>query len=329
MQRRHPCWLGLLVRHSRPYRPKNRAILEKIAFILQNVAGSWVLGGDWNCTPDELRATGWLSLIGAEVQAPKDPTCNGKCHDYFVVKKDLCGAVFAVHTIADGISHPHSPVRLYVRAAPRAMKVRTLVTPGSFQAAMPFGPVTSQQQEEAQKAKSIGRKKDGQMCDIQSEARELVDLMERQLIGVAGLGGQQAINHSGRSEGPKVMLKCPMQVAKGTKKTTPALRAWKATWKWLGTLLLYKALSVEADKIIRRIMTHDHELGKSVDDEEFGKWRRTLSATMLRHQLWTHMLRKTAGEMVVSLETEIMTKNKLAWETWLSEGPAKGLSRQA
>ena len=77
---------------------------------------------------------------------------------------------------------------------------------------------------------------------------ELVDLMERQLIGVAGLDGQQAINHSGRSEGTKVMMKCPMQVANGTKKTTPALRAWKATWKWLGNLFLHKAMSVEAEK---------------------------------------------------------------------------------
>ena len=40
------------------------------------------------------------------------------------------------------------------------------------------------------------------------------------------------------------------------------------------------------------------------------------------------MLRKAAGEMVVTLETEILAKHKLAWETWLCEGLAKGLSRQ-
>ena len=40
------------------------------------------------------------------------------------------------------------------------------------------------------------------------------------------------------------------------------------------------------------------------------------------------MVRKAAGEMVVTLETEILATNIIAWETWLCEGPAKGLSRQ-
>ena len=31
-----------------PNDPKNKDILEKIAFCLRNIAGSWVLGGDWN-----------------------------------------------------------------------------------------------------------------------------------------------------------------------------------------------------------------------------------------------------------------------------------------
>ena len=75
-------------------------------------------------------------------------------------------------------------------------------------------------------------------------------------------------------------------------------------------------------------MGHDHRLNNSADDEAFEKWRRTLSITMLRHQLWTHMFRKTAGEMVATLEAEIQAKSKAAWETWLCEGPAKGLSRQ-
>ena len=58
--------------------PKSNDILEKIAFCLNNLAGSWAIGGDWDCTPEALRATGWLKLIGAEIQAPKDDTCNDK-----------------------------------------------------------------------------------------------------------------------------------------------------------------------------------------------------------------------------------------------------------
>jgi hypothetical protein len=40
------------------------------------------------------------------------------------------------------------------------------------------------------------------------------------------------------------------------------------------------------------------------------------------------MARKTAGDMVETLETEISVRLKNDWEIWLSEGPAKGLSRQ-
>ena len=49
---------------------------------------------------------------------------------------------------------------------------------------------------------------------------------------------------------------------------------------------------------------------------------------MLSHQLWTHMIRKTADEMVRTLESEINARSRAEWESWLGEGPAKGLSRQ-
>ena len=40
------------------------------------------------------------------------------------------------------------------------------------------------------------------------------------------------------------------------------------------------------------------------------------------------MIKQTAGDMVATLEAEINTRRKTDWETWLTEGPAKGLSRQ-
>ena len=146
-----------------------------------------------------------------------------------MVKHDLCGAVLSVHTIADGIFYPHNPVRMYLRAAPRAMMVRTLVSPGSFQATLPFGPATLQQHDGLSSAKDIGRNGENGQCEIQTEAIKLVELMEDQLIGIAGLDGKEADNHRGRVQGPKVVMKCPMQIANGTQKTTPALRAWKVT----------------------------------------------------------------------------------------------------
>ena len=103
------------------------------------------------------------------------------------------------------------------------MKVRTLVSPGSFQAKLPLGPPTLQQHESALTARGIGRKVEGQACDIHGEAVKLVKLMENQLISIAGLEGTEAVNHSGRVEGPKVVMKCHMEMANGTQRATPAL----------------------------------------------------------------------------------------------------------
>ena len=38
-------------------------LLQEIAAEMSLVSGVWILGGDWNCTPDELAATGWLQLV--------------------------------------------------------------------------------------------------------------------------------------------------------------------------------------------------------------------------------------------------------------------------
>ena len=311
-----------------PTAAKNRDILERVAFHLKGLAGSWIIGGDWNCTPEELRATGWLTLVGAEVQAPKDATCHGKVYDFFVVKKDICGAIYDVRSVADGIFYPHNPVRLMLRAAPRAMRQRTLVSPGSFQAVLPFGPATLQQHCDAKAAEDIGRSVKGDPCDLQTEMDKLTDLVERQLVSIAGLEGKDATNHLGRVEGPKFVEKCPMQMASGTQRTTPALRAWKVVWKWLGNLLHQRPGSFEARRIVRRILKHNHYLGTNEDDSQFIKWRSTLSTSMLQNHLWTQMIRKVAGEMVSTLETEINDRSRADWETWIAEGPARGLSRQ-
>ena len=98
--------------------------------------------------------------------------------------------------------HLHSPVRMYVRAAPRAMLVRTLVYPGISQAKLPLGPPTLQQHQGALTAKGIGRKVEGQACDIHGEAAKLVNLMENQLISIAGVEGAEAASRLGH-RGPK------------------------------------------------------------------------------------------------------------------------------
>ena len=37
----------------------NLDMLDSMAFTLNGLVGPWILGGDWNCTPQELADTGW------------------------------------------------------------------------------------------------------------------------------------------------------------------------------------------------------------------------------------------------------------------------------
>jgi endonuclease/exonuclease/phosphatase family metal-dependent hydrolase len=49
---------------------KNLDILDAVAATLKALAGRWVLGGDFNCTPEQLTATGWLKVVGGVIVAP-------------------------------------------------------------------------------------------------------------------------------------------------------------------------------------------------------------------------------------------------------------------
>ena len=45
--------------------------LDSVAFTLDGLKGPFVIGGDWNCTPAELKATGWLKRVNGVIVAPR------------------------------------------------------------------------------------------------------------------------------------------------------------------------------------------------------------------------------------------------------------------
>ena len=108
--------------------------------MLSTLKGPWVLTADFQCTPAQLEATGWLRLVKGKVVAPKMATCLGRIIDYFVVAEDLGGATVEAIAIGDALCKPHRPVRLFIRANPRTMVVRALKKMGTLEAKLPFGP---------------------------------------------------------------------------------------------------------------------------------------------------------------------------------------------
>ena len=79
----------------------NMALLEEAAVALRLCQGGWILGGDWNITPDLLKASKWLDMVGGVVFATSLPTCNDSTYDFFVVHRSLAHAV-VVQRIEDG-----------------------------------------------------------------------------------------------------------------------------------------------------------------------------------------------------------------------------------
>ncbi len=95
-----------------------------MAGMLRALLGPWAIGGDWNCTPEELAATGWLQLVNAKLFAPAAHPCNGKVYDFFVVADRLHHAVFAVHTLGATHPTPHLRVPLLLTARPTSRQRR-------------------------------------------------------------------------------------------------------------------------------------------------------------------------------------------------------------
>ena len=96
----------------------NLDLLETVGFTMCGLKECWIVGRDWNCTPAELIATGWVKKVGGVVHAPRSETCNGKVYDFFVVCKGISDFVQGTFAIGDAGLNPHSPARIVIKGIP-------------------------------------------------------------------------------------------------------------------------------------------------------------------------------------------------------------------
>ena len=83
------CYMHCNWEHNRTF---NLDLLQCIGAMLATLRGPWIIGGDWQCPPDELRDTGWLKTVKSVIYAPDAPTCDDRVLDYYVVSEDLAQA---------------------------------------------------------------------------------------------------------------------------------------------------------------------------------------------------------------------------------------------
>jgi len=120
---------------------ENLLVLQEIAVALKQTKGIWILGGDWNITPEVLLSSGWLQIVKGIIVAPSAPTCHQSVYDFFVVAEALSSSVVGVSRIDDGGLSPHWPVRLYLRGDGHRFMVRKLRRPQGIPGVLPAGPL--------------------------------------------------------------------------------------------------------------------------------------------------------------------------------------------
>ena len=93
-------------------------LLSDIAPTMQaQAAHSWVVGGDWNCEPEELGATGFPNDVRGILVAPPERTCRSaagdyRVLDYFMVSAGLANRLCRAAVPPGAFAHPHVPVQL-------------------------------------------------------------------------------------------------------------------------------------------------------------------------------------------------------------------------
>ena len=125
--------------------PRNKRLLFAAGAVAQRHGGPWILGGDFQNTPQDVRRimAKWLEKVGGDVCAPGNLTCRsihgGRTIDFFVVDSRISHGVQGVWCQFDFPSSPHYLVVLRIAATASRTQVLRVITPKSFEAVPAIG----------------------------------------------------------------------------------------------------------------------------------------------------------------------------------------------
>jgi len=116
--------------------------LSAVGRFLSQLSIPFIIGGDMNMTPAELRGIGWLDRIDASIIAPDvELTCTageGRVLDWFVVANCLLPDITSIRVVDDTPWRPHVGVILELAAKPRQCMLHAQPKPPDIPRA--FGP---------------------------------------------------------------------------------------------------------------------------------------------------------------------------------------------
>ena len=265
----------------------NLNLLHAIAAALRPCVGNWLLGGDFNCTPDQLRATGWLELVGGRIIAPAASTCGERTIDFFVIGASLAHAALSAHTVGDAECRPHHPVRCLLRAKPRRTLHRTIATPVPIPAILLHGPAP---------APAAPARDDG------NDLHGCLDLTESELAALAGRTAPVLDCKHARSKGPRYVWRNPLTSTPPDKgASTSITRAWRRSAGWLADLRRARTEAARSAAIWKlRFYRHPRPhpakatVAQRADMDAALAWQSCLTTQLLHSQACISMIEHAA-----------------------------------
>ncbi len=110
--------------------------------VLKCLGRPFIVGGDWQVTPQELRATGFDRALGAVVCAPRAATNlrSNRTIDFFLVSKELVSQGWQAKVLYGCSVATHAPVILELGTKRARQDGYRLARPRPLPVARPLGP---------------------------------------------------------------------------------------------------------------------------------------------------------------------------------------------
>ena len=258
---------------------RNLDLLQTLAHVISRLRGPWLLAGDFNITPQELVASGWLQLVRGCCCAPQAPTCGKKMYDFFVTSSSLTGLIAGVSVVHDSRFHPHSPVRLWLMGKVRRKLVRQLVAPTKMPAVLPSGCAADPTTQQALI--------DDCSNDLESKARLALNLVETELHDIMRSEHSKESRGS-RAAGPVFKWKPALgRVGSHQLRISPVSVAWGVVASALKRMLIHWQVQQSGQGHLAAVeleqpssLAHKH-LGEGTGARAFRWWIRNLDHRVL------------------------------------------------
>ena len=314
--------LSVYLWHSEGLTARNLDLLQTLAHVISRLRGPWLLAGDFNITPQELVASGWLQLVRGCCRAPQAPTCGKKTYDFFVTSSSLAGHIAGVSVF---IMVVFTHTRL---GKVRRKLVRQLVAPTKIPAVLPSGCAADPTTQQALF--------DDCSNDLESKARLALNLVETELHDIMRSEHSKE-PRGGRADGPVFKWKPALgRVGSQQLRISPVSVAWGVVASALKRMLVHWHVQQSGQGHLATVIKARatilsgswKHLGEGTGARAFRWWIRNLDHRVLYSIHAVAQLSRTIGKIAEDARKYDARQSTRRWLSWLHEGPAAGLGRQ-